>query len=80
MSAYREQLARESHNIPGVTEGKEFAHFHNDNEIDIRLIKNIISEQNLSHPVNSKNHPNRSKNWPWIELRCLVEANIEDIG
>jgi len=95
MPNLRKHLVRELLKIPGVieetwaerddgfsslkTEGKEFAHFHNDNELDIRLTKRIISEHNLSHPRNSKNHPNRSRNSPWIELRFFEEIDIEEI-
>jgi len=49
--------------------GKEFAHFHNGNELDIRLTAKVIEAQGLSHPVDSIHHPNRSLNSPWIELR-----------
>jgi len=95
MSKLREHLVRELLTIPGITEeiwaerddgfsilkteGKDFAHFHNDNELDIRLTKRIISEQILSHPKNSRNHPNRSINSPWIELRFFEETDVEEI-
>ena len=29
--------------------GKEFAHFHSDNELDLRLTKKIIQAQRLEH-------------------------------
>jgi len=95
MSSIRKQLVRELLKIEGVTEknwpdrsdgfsslqvdGKEFAHFHNDNEIDIRLTKGIISKEKLVHPSTSKNHPNRSKNSPWIEIHFFDENDIEKI-
>ena len=69
MSELRKQLVRELSKIPSVVEkkwpgrddgfttlhinGKEFAHFHCDNEIDIRLTKSIISEHSFSHPTDS---------------------------
>lgn len=95
MSKLRKQLVRELLRIPGVTEkkwparndgftslqinGKEFAHFHHDNEIDIRLTKAIISEHSLSHPVDSKNHPKRSMNSPWIEMRFFDQDDVNVI-
>jgi hypothetical protein len=32
-------------------EGKEFAHFHGDNELDIRLGRDIIKREGLVHPT-----------------------------
>ena len=60
---------------------KEFAHFHNDNdnEINIRLTKEIIAKEMLVHPSTSKNHPNRSKNSPWIEIHFFDKSDIERI-
>lgn len=93
MSNIRKQLIRELLKIEGITEkiwpdrsdgfsslqidGKEFAHFHNDNEIDIRLTRRIISREMLVHPNASKNHPNRSKNSPWIEIHFFNKNDIE---
>lgn len=96
MSELRKQLVRELSKNPGVTEkkwperndgftslqinGKEFAHFHNDNEIDIRLTKTIISEYSLEHPIDSSVHPKRSKNSPWIEMRFFDEEDVQEIA
>ena len=33
--------------------GKAFAHFHNDNELDIRLTKHTIDREGLKHPADS---------------------------
>jgi hypothetical protein len=95
MSNSRKQLVQELLKIEGVAEkvwpdrsdgfsslhvgGKEFAHFHNDNELDIRLTKGIISSEMLVHPSTSKNHPNRSQNSPWIEMRFFDNNDIEKI-
>lgn len=56
---------------------KEFAHFHNDNEIDVRLTKKLIKLNQLTHPSGSKNHPNRSKNSVWVELRFHDQSDVE---
>ena len=95
MSNIRKQLVQGLLKIEGVTEkvwhdrpdgfsslqigGKEFAHFHNDNELDIRLTKGIISNEMLVHPNTSKNHPNRSINSPWIEMRFFDSNDIKRI-
>lgn len=57
--------------------GKEFAHFHDDNELDIRLTKAVISREGLVHPIGSRVHPNRSKNSQWIEVRFSNAADLE---
>lgn len=56
---------------------KEFAHFHNDNELDLRLGKRRISQEALVHPKDSLFHPKRSAGSPWIELRF---NNEDDVG
>ncbi len=60
-------------------DGKEFAHFHNDHEIDVRLGKKIIAANQLRHPDHSERHPNRSVNSPWIELRFHTQRDVTTI-
>ena len=57
--------------------GKEFAHFHDDNELDLRLTKKLIKAEALLHPKDSLHHPARAAGSPWIELRF---SSIEDVG
>ena len=59
--------------------GKEFAHFHDDNEVDIRLTREIISSEGLVHPLDSRIHPSRSRNSHWIEVRLSKAADIEKL-
>ena len=59
--------------------GKEFAHFHDDNELDIRLTRAVIRRVGLVHPANSRVHPNRSKNSQWIEVRFEKTADLEGL-
>jgi hypothetical protein len=54
--------------------GKEFAHFHNDHEIDLRLTRKVIKSLGLSHPPRSQLHPTRSASSHWIEVRFNTEA------
>lgn len=95
MSTLREKLTTQILKIPGVSEkiweqrsdgfsslainGKEFAHFHNDNEIDLRLTLKIIKQNNLKQALNSEKHPNRSSNSPWIELTFHDQNDIKTI-
>jgi hypothetical protein len=59
--------------------GIPFAHFHNDNELDIRLTKTVIGREGLNHPPNSTVHPRRSKTSPWIELRFHTPADLDRV-
>ena len=59
--------------------GREFAHFHDENELDLRLTKKVIQALDLSHPPGSVHHPNRSPSSPWIELRYSNADDIENI-
>ena len=60
--------------------GKEFAHFHDDHELDLRLTARVIKAQGLSHPVGSKIHPTRSKNSPWIEIRFQNAKELSEVS
>ena len=60
--------------------GKEFAHFHNDNELDLRLTKSVIQAEGLSHPAGSINHPTRSLSSPWIEVRFTTSEDIAHVA
>jgi Family of unknown function (DUF5519) len=57
--------------------GKPFAHFHNDNELDIRLTKAIIEREGLQHPPGSKIHPDRTRKSHWIEVRFTKPADLD---
>jgi hypothetical protein len=59
--------------------GKSFAHFHHDNELDLRLTRSIIAREGLVHPPNSVVHPKRSKNAQWIELRLKTVADLDHV-
>jgi hypothetical protein len=60
--------------------GKAFAHFHHDNELDIRLTKAVIVREKLTHPPDSTIHPNRAKSSQWIELRFHCAAEVERVA
>ncbi len=57
--------------------GCEFAHFHNDNELDLRLTKKVIQAQGIAHPTDSTHDPDRSPSSPWIEVRFTKESEVE---
>jgi hypothetical protein len=80
-----EKLGVEHCPLPGRTDGfaglryngKEFAHFHDDHELDVRLTKAVIARERLVHPPDSRVHPNRSKTSPWIEVRFTTRADVD---
>jgi hypothetical protein len=59
--------------------GKPFAHFHNDNELDIYLTKDTIQREGLVHPTNSLVHPKRAKGSHWIEVRFTQAAELHEV-
>ncbi len=59
--------------------GKEFAHFHHDNEIDLRLTKKVIAQELLQHPARSENHPNRSASSPWVEVGFYSKEDVDNV-
>lgn len=60
--------------------GKEFAHFHDAEELDLRLGAPLIRAQGLAHPAGSIHHPTRSPNSPWIELRFRSAGEVEQVA
>lgn len=93
MNSLRAQLVEALEKIDGIEDrpspvaggsalffkDREFAHFHHDNELDIKLSKKVIKSEGLSHPRNSQFHPKRSAGSPWIELRFYSVGEVEGI-
>ncbi|WP_235531859.1 MULTISPECIES: luciferase domain-containing protein [unclassified Roseateles] len=79
-----EGLAAEPSPVSGGTalffRGREFAHFHDDHELDLRLTKKVIRALGLSHPAGSVHHPTRSSSSPWIEVRFHTDAEAERVA
>ncbi len=59
--------------------GREFAHFHHDNEIDLRLTRKVIKELGLSHPERSVLHPTRAAGSQWIEVRFFTADEVHRV-
>ena len=76
-----EGLSAEPSPVAGGTallfRGKEFAHFHNDNELDLRLTRKVITSLGLSHPPGSVHHPTRAASSPWIEIRFSSPGEVK---
>ena len=58
--------------------GNEFAHFHDWQEIDIRLGKDLISRERLIRQP-SRVHPNRAKGSPWYEMKLKSASDVDEV-
>ncbi|MES3038799.1 MAG: luciferase family protein [Bdellovibrionota bacterium] len=93
MATLRKKLISELEKIPGLEDrpskvaggsaifykNKEIAHFHHDNEIDVRLTKKIIKLEGLTHPVDSEIHHHRSPSSEWIEIKFTKSEHIKEV-
>jgi hypothetical protein len=93
MTKLRSELIEKLERIPGLEDrpskvaggsaifykGKEIAHFHDDNEIDVRLTKKIIRKEGLNHPSGSKIHKHRSPSSEWIEIQFKKSKDVEEV-
>jgi hypothetical protein len=60
-------------------QGKAFAHFHSDTELDIHLTRAVIAREGLTHPAGSTVHPSRSPRSQWLEVRFTKTADLERV-
>ncbi len=86
MPKLRNDLVKRLERIPGLEDRpskvaggsaifyreKEIAHFHDDNEIDVRLTKKVIRKEGLHHPIGSKIHKQRSPSSEWMSLDFIT--------
>jgi hypothetical protein len=76
-----EGLSAEPSPVAGGTalffRGKEFAHFHSDIELDLRLTRKVIASLGLLHPAGSAHHPTRAATSPWIEVRFRSPSEVQ---
>lgn len=61
-----------------IFNGKDFAHFHDWTEIDIRLGKDVIKREGLVHPPESRVHPDRAKGSPWYEMQIRSSPDVNE--
>jgi hypothetical protein len=94
MADLKAQLLKQLRKIDGVEDlpspvsggvalfyrGKPFAHFHSDNELDLRLTRTVIKRLGLSHPSGSVHHPKRSSNSAWIEIRFGSASDLDSVS
>ena len=60
-------------------QGKEFAHFHHDKELDLRLTRKVIKSMGLVHPPQSAQHPTRSASSQWIEIEFKTVEEVRRV-
>ena len=56
--------------------GKEVAHFHGNNELDIRLSKEVVKRNGLTHASGHVGHPNRKNGGRWLMARFTRESHL----
>ena len=92
MAKLRNQLVAKLKQIPGLEDrpskvaggsaifyrDKEIAHFHNDNEIDVRLTSKVIRQEKLKHPVDSDFHQRRAPSSQWLEIRFHSSKDVDE--
>lgn len=59
--------------------GKEVAHFHGNNELDIRLSKEVVKRDGLTHAPNRVGHPNRKNGGRWLITRFTRESHLGEM-
>ena len=91
----KDELLAELEQIPGVAHvpypdrddgfsgltfrGEDIGHFHHFNEIDLKLGKRLIKREGLKPYPDSKNHPKRSANSQYIEVRFHSTRDLSKV-
>jgi len=94
MAKLRKKLIQELEKIPGIDvhlwkpdrdfmvidyKGKEVAHFHGNNELDVRLSPQIVKRDGLTHAPNRVGHPNRKNGGTWLVVRFTRESHLAEM-
>lgn len=56
--------------------GKEVAHFHGNNELDVRLSPAVVKREGLTHAPNRIGHRNRKNGGTWLVVRFTRESHL----
>jgi len=94
MATLRKKLIRDLEKLPGIDihlwkpdkelmvvdyKGKEVAHFHGNNELDIRLSPEIVKRDGLTQAPDRVGHPNRKNGGTWLVVRFTRAHHLEEI-
>ena len=91
MAELRKKLIAKLDRIPGIDihlwkpdrdflvidyNGKEIAHFHGNNELDVRLSPEVVKRDGLKHDPNRVGHLNRKDGGTWLVVRFTRETHL----
>lgn len=94
MAELRKQLIDQLEKLPGVTvrlwkpdyhlmvvyyKDKEVAHFHGNNEIDIRLSPKVVKQEGLRNDPKRIGHPSRKDGGTWLVQRFTRKAHLDEM-
>ena len=57
--------------------GKELAHFHDHEEIDVRLSQGFMKREKIEALTDSKYHPDRPSKSRWTQIRFQTQEETE---
>ncbi|MBH53984.1 MAG: hypothetical protein CMI18_06510 [Opitutaceae bacterium] len=70
------ELLKDTELICVFYRGKEIAHFHDHEEIDLRLSRAFTKKEQLKPETGSKYHHNRSKNSCSMQIKFLSKRTL----
>ena len=94
MAELRKKLIDELEKLPGIDvhlwkpdrdfmvidyNGKEVAHFHGNNELDIRLSPEVVKRDGQTHAPNRVGHLNRKIGGTWLIVRFTREGHLAEM-
>lgn len=59
--------------------GKEVAHFHGNNELDVRLSREIVKRDGLTHAPDRVGHLSRKNGGRWLIIRFTRESHLAEM-
>ena len=59
--------------------GKEVAHFHGNNELDVRLSLQVVKREGLTHATDRVGHLNRKNGGTWLIVRFTRKSHIAEM-
>jgi len=90
----RRRLVKELEKLPGVDvhlwkldhdpmvvdyKGKEVAHFHGNNELDVRLSPQIVKREGLTHAADRIGHFDRKNGGRWLVVRFTRQSHLPEM-
>lgn len=94
MAKLRKMLISELEKIPGIDihlwkperdfmvidyQGKEVAHFHGNNELDVRLSPGVVKREGLIQAPDRVGHLDRKNGGTWLVARFTRESHLPEM-